>query len=85
MTAHSRARGRHSGNRKSLIKKVVVRGFITNEEKKYATKKANAQAMRLSSSLTKPLKKPKIKEANKTSKTMISINDINLWVLSDKT
>jgi hypothetical protein len=41
--------------------------------------------MRLSSSLTKPLKKPKIKEANKTSKTKISINDIDLWVLSDKT
>ena len=42
--------------------------------------------MRLRSSLTKPLKNPKINEANKTKITKISTYeyDIDLWKLSDK-
>jgi len=53
--------------------------IATLEAKKYATKKANAHARRLKSSLTKPLKNPKIREVNRIRITKISINDINLW------
>ena len=70
-----------------LIENSISKGrsIAILSEEKYEIKKASIHATILKNSFTKPLKNPKIKEANKIRITEISTNDINLLKFFYKT